>query len=161
MSTVPEDARTSAPPEPDLTPDEMVARAVAMRPDLIERQADAEARTYYSEEMHQKFLDAGFYRCYVPRRFGGYEKSVKRFANRLRPLWDVTLDEHGPEDQAGLEEGYRLFAGVHTHSWKKPLTPAMRTQALELLRGWASSTWNTGIAFGTVIKTENGSDQLS
>jgi 3-hydroxy-9,10-secoandrosta-1,3,5(10)-triene-9,17-dione monooxygenase len=77
MSTVPEDARTSAPPEPDLTPDEMVARAVAMRPDLIERQADAEARTYYSEEMHQKFLDAGFYRCYVPRRFGGYEFDVK------------------------------------------------------------------------------------
>ncbi|HMI70259.1 MAG TPA: acyl-CoA dehydrogenase family protein, partial [Solirubrobacteraceae bacterium] len=40
-------------------------------------QADAEARTYYSEEMHQKFLDAGFYRCYVPRRFGGYEFDVK------------------------------------------------------------------------------------
>jgi 3-hydroxy-9,10-secoandrosta-1,3,5(10)-triene-9,17-dione monooxygenase len=77
MSTAPSDAKASAPPEPDLTPDELVARAVAMRPDLIERQADAEARTYYSEEMHQKFLDAGFYRCYVPRRFGGYEFDVR------------------------------------------------------------------------------------
>lgn len=77
MSTAPSDAKASAPPEPDLTPDELVARAAAMRPDLIERQADAEARTYYSEEMHQKFLDAGFYRCYVPRRFGGYEFDVK------------------------------------------------------------------------------------
>jgi 3-hydroxy-9,10-secoandrosta-1,3,5(10)-triene-9,17-dione monooxygenase len=77
MSTAPSDAKASAPPEPDLTPDDLVARAVAMRPDLIERQADAEARTYYSEEMHQKFLDAGFYRCYVPRRFGGYEFDVK------------------------------------------------------------------------------------
>jgi hypothetical protein len=75
------------------------------------------------------------------RRFGGYEKSVKRFANRLRPLWDVTLDEHGPEDQAGLEQGYELFAGVHTHSWKKPLTPAMRTQALELLRRSGRRGW--------------------
>jgi hypothetical protein len=75
------------------------------------------------------------------RRFGGYEKSVKRFANRLRPLWDVTLDEHGPEDLSGLEEGYRLFAGVHTHSWKKPLTPAMRTQALELLRRSGPRGW--------------------
>ena len=79
------------------------------------------------------------------RRFGGYGKSVKRFANRLRPLWDVTLDEHGPEDQAGLEEGYRLFAGVHTHSWKKPLTPAMRTQALELLRRSVDELGQTGV----------------
>jgi 3-hydroxy-9,10-secoandrosta-1,3,5(10)-triene-9,17-dione monooxygenase len=77
MSTAPSDATATTPPEPDLTPEELVARAVAMRPDLIERQADAEARTYYSEEMHQKFLDAGFYRCYIPRRFGGYEFDVK------------------------------------------------------------------------------------
>jgi 3-hydroxy-9,10-secoandrosta-1,3,5(10)-triene-9,17-dione monooxygenase len=77
MSTAPSDATTTTPPEPDLTPEELIGRAVAMRPDLIERQADAEARTYYSEEMHQKFLDAGFYRCYVPRRFGGYEFDVK------------------------------------------------------------------------------------
>ena len=67
----------TTPPEPDLTPEELVARAVALRPLLIERQADAEARTYYSEEMHQKFLDAGFYRTYVPRRFGGYEFDVR------------------------------------------------------------------------------------
>jgi 3-hydroxy-9,10-secoandrosta-1,3,5(10)-triene-9,17-dione monooxygenase len=77
MSTAPTDAKAGSPPEPDLTPDELVARAVAMRPDLIERQADAEARSYYSEEMHQKFLDAGFYRTYVPRKFGGYEFDVK------------------------------------------------------------------------------------
>ena len=77
MSTAQTDAATAAVPEPDLTPDELVARAVALRPELIERQADAEQRTYYSEEMHQKFLEAGFYRCYVPRRFGGYEFDVK------------------------------------------------------------------------------------
>jgi hypothetical protein len=75
------------------------------------------------------------------RRFAGYEKSVKRFANRLRPLWDVTLDEHGSEDPAALEEGYRLFAGVHTNSWKKPLTPSMRSQALELLRRAGPRGW--------------------
>jgi 3-hydroxy-9,10-secoandrosta-1,3,5(10)-triene-9,17-dione monooxygenase len=64
-------------PEPDLTPEEMVARAVALRPELVEQQAEAEERTYYSEELHQRFLDAGFYRCYIPRRFGGYEFDVK------------------------------------------------------------------------------------
>src|SRR3954464_10118622 len=77
MSTAPTDAATAAVPEPDLTPDELIARAIALRPELIERQADAEERSYYSEEMHQKFLDAGFYRTYVPRRFGGYEFDVK------------------------------------------------------------------------------------
>jgi CelD/BcsL family acetyltransferase involved in cellulose biosynthesis len=75
------------------------------------------------------------------RRFAGYEKSVKRFANRLRPLWDLTLDEHRPEDMAALEEGYGLFAGVHAHSWKKPLTPSMRSQALELLRRAGPRGW--------------------
>jgi CelD/BcsL family acetyltransferase involved in cellulose biosynthesis len=75
------------------------------------------------------------------RRFAGYEKSVRRFANRLRPLWDVTLDEHGPDDPVALEEGYGLFAGVHTHSWKKPLTPPMRAQALELLRRAGPRGW--------------------
>ena len=77
MSTAPSGTETVATPEPDLTPDELIARAVAMRPELIERQADAEARTYYSEEMHQRFLDAGFYRTYVPRRYGGYEFDVR------------------------------------------------------------------------------------
>src|SRR3954449_1740452 len=60
MSTAPTDAATATPPEPDLTPQELIARAVALRPELIEHQADAEARSFYSEQMHQKFLDAGF-----------------------------------------------------------------------------------------------------
>jgi 3-hydroxy-9,10-secoandrosta-1,3,5(10)-triene-9,17-dione monooxygenase len=67
------------PPEPDLTPQEMVARAVALRPQLLERQAECEERTYYSQEMHEEFLRAGFYRLYVPRRYGGYEFDVPTF----------------------------------------------------------------------------------
>jgi 3-hydroxy-9,10-secoandrosta-1,3,5(10)-triene-9,17-dione monooxygenase len=53
---------------------------------LIENQADAEARTYYSEEMHQRFLDAGFYRTYMPRRYGGLEFDV-RTMTRLHSSW--------------------------------------------------------------------------
>ena len=60
-------------PEPDLTPREIVARAAAMRETLRERQADTEQRTFYSEETHKAFADAGFYRILQPRRFGGYE----------------------------------------------------------------------------------------
>ena len=35
-------------PEPDLTPREIVARAAAMRPELLERQPETEERTFYA-----------------------------------------------------------------------------------------------------------------
>jgi 3-hydroxy-9,10-secoandrosta-1,3,5(10)-triene-9,17-dione monooxygenase len=66
-------------PEPDLTPREMIARAVALRPKLVEQQAECEERTTYSPEMHEEFLAAGFYRLYIPRRYGGYEFDVPTF----------------------------------------------------------------------------------
>jgi 3-hydroxy-9,10-secoandrosta-1,3,5(10)-triene-9,17-dione monooxygenase len=62
-----------AAPEPDLTPDEIVARAAAMRGLLREDAPAAEERGGYSIELHQAFTEAGFYRILQPRRFGGYE----------------------------------------------------------------------------------------
>ncbi len=61
------------------TPGELIARADALRPVLVERQAETEQRTYYSQEMHEAFLEAGFYRMLVPRRFGGYEFALPDF----------------------------------------------------------------------------------
>jgi 3-hydroxy-9,10-secoandrosta-1,3,5(10)-triene-9,17-dione monooxygenase len=60
-------------PEPDLTPNAMVERAIAMRPRLLELQEEAEERGYYAEEIHEDFQRAGFYRTLQPRRYGGYE----------------------------------------------------------------------------------------
>src|SRR5919204_16467 len=59
------------PPEPTLTSGQMIDRAIALRPLLIERQAETEALTYYSQDVHEEFLRAGFYRILVPRRYGG------------------------------------------------------------------------------------------
>jgi 3-hydroxy-9,10-secoandrosta-1,3,5(10)-triene-9,17-dione monooxygenase len=70
---------TISPPEPRLTPSEVVGRAEAMRPMLLEQQAETEERTYYSQETHQAFLDAGFYRLLQPRRYGGYEFDVPTY----------------------------------------------------------------------------------
>jgi 3-hydroxy-9,10-secoandrosta-1,3,5(10)-triene-9,17-dione monooxygenase len=67
------------PPEPDLTPDELVARADALRPELVERQAETEELTYYPQSTHEAFVEAGFYRILVPRRFGGYEFDLPTF----------------------------------------------------------------------------------
>lgn len=61
------------------TPREIVARADAMRERLVERQADTEERTYYSQETHDEFREAGFYRMLVPKRFGGYEFDLPTF----------------------------------------------------------------------------------
>jgi 3-hydroxy-9,10-secoandrosta-1,3,5(10)-triene-9,17-dione monooxygenase len=69
----------SAPPEPGLTADQVVARAEAMIPELIERQAETEERGFYAEDIHERFAANGFYRILVPRRYGGYELGVETF----------------------------------------------------------------------------------
>ena len=66
-------------PEPDLTPREIIARAKALRPNLIERQAETEALTFYPEATHREFLDAGVYRILQPRRLGGYQFDTPTF----------------------------------------------------------------------------------
>jgi 3-hydroxy-9,10-secoandrosta-1,3,5(10)-triene-9,17-dione monooxygenase len=67
-------------PEPELTPAEILARAEALRPLLLEEQAATEKRGYYSEEIHEQFRAAGFYRILQPRRFGGYEFDLPTYA---------------------------------------------------------------------------------
>lgn len=73
-------------PEPDLTPKEMIQRAESMREMLLEQQEDAEARGYYSDAVHQKFLEAGFYRMLQPRLFGGYQFDVPTFFRAVMAL---------------------------------------------------------------------------
>ncbi len=58
------------------TPQDLIDRAIALRPRLIEEQAAVEERTFYSPEMHEEFRRAGFYRLYIPRRYGGHEFDV-------------------------------------------------------------------------------------
>src|SRR4051794_41550983 len=46
-------------PEPDLTPREIVARAAAMRPELLERQQETGERTFYAQDTHEAFEQLG------------------------------------------------------------------------------------------------------
>jgi 3-hydroxy-9,10-secoandrosta-1,3,5(10)-triene-9,17-dione monooxygenase len=73
-------------PEPGLTADEMIARAVALRAALVAEQSATEQRTYYGPEMHDAFLKAGFYHLYVPRRYGGYEFDVPTYARVVKEI---------------------------------------------------------------------------
>jgi 3-hydroxy-9,10-secoandrosta-1,3,5(10)-triene-9,17-dione monooxygenase len=66
-------------PEPDLTPDAMIERAIALQPRLRAEQDETERRSVHSEAIHEEFRKAGFYRCLQPRRFGGYEFDLKTY----------------------------------------------------------------------------------
>ena len=58
------------------TTEELVARAAGLRERLHAESDAAEERGGYSPEMHQAFVDAGFYRMLQPRMFGGYEMDL-------------------------------------------------------------------------------------
>ena len=76
-----------APPEPDLTPAEIIRRAAAMRPMLRERQNSVEADGCVSEDTNAKFIAAGLYRILQPRMFGGYEFDLPTF---LRVMIEIS-----------------------------------------------------------------------
>ena len=66
------DAIVLTPPEPDLTPEAMIARARELRGVLRERQAETEAAGNISEATNELLVSSGFYRVLQPRAFGGY-----------------------------------------------------------------------------------------
>lgn len=68
-----ENVSSQAPPESGLTQVEMVACAEALAPTVRAEAEAAEKRGYYARELHDSFREAGFYRIFVPRRYGGYE----------------------------------------------------------------------------------------
>src|SRR3990172_9326701 len=64
---------------PSVGEEELLARAEAMRPWLIDEQAATEERSFYSAEVHEAFKEVGFYRLHVPKRYRGLEQSITTF----------------------------------------------------------------------------------
>lgn len=60
-------------PQPDVTPQDLIDRAIAMRSLLRDAQDETDERGYFSDEIEQKFVEAGFYKILLPKMFGGYE----------------------------------------------------------------------------------------
>ena len=79
-------------PEPDLTPEEMIARAAALKERLRAEQDEAEEIGGYTLGMHQEFLKAGFYRILQPRMFGGYEFDIPTF---YRTMLEISTGHPG------------------------------------------------------------------
>jgi len=80
MSATPNLSRLDlTPPEPDLQPKEMIARAEGMRHVLRDRQTHCEQLGRMPDETNEDFIRAGFYRIVQPRCFGGYEFDLTTF----------------------------------------------------------------------------------
>ena len=129
-----------APPEPELTPEAMIDRAIALRADLVADQAETEKRTYYSPEMHERFLAAGFYHLYVPRRYGGYEFDVPTYLRVVQEIargcvstgWCLGLTMNHAlmvGSWFGQEAQDAIFGGgdFRASSVAAPVGPAVRT----------------------------------
>ena len=63
---------------PDLstTPDDLVARAVALKPVLRERQRETERNRRVSDATVTDIKSAGLYKVQQPARYGGYEFDI-------------------------------------------------------------------------------------
>lgn len=112
-------------PDPSLTPEELVARAVAMRPLLRAQQVEADALGCPTPEAHQAFVDAGFYRVVQPKMFGGYEFDAGTFLKLIIEIsrghpgagWCLALSATRPMVVASIfpEEVQREFFGSSGH----------------------------------------------
>lgn len=74
--TITTDQATSA---PAATPEELIQRARALRPRLLELQAEHADFGSYNEEIHQEFVKAGLYDILRPRRYGGFQYGLDTF----------------------------------------------------------------------------------
>jgi Cobalamin-independent synthase, Catalytic domain len=89
-------------PEPDLTPETVIARARAMIPAIRDQQDEAERLGHHTAELDRQFAEAGFYRILQPRRFGGYEFGLPTFWQVMLAVsagdpgtgWGLTLGAH-------------------------------------------------------------------
>jgi alkylation response protein AidB-like acyl-CoA dehydrogenase len=61
----------------NVTREELVGRAQDMIPTLRARAGAAEAARRMPDETHRDFMDAGFYKIYRAKKFGGYEMPIR------------------------------------------------------------------------------------
>ena len=97
-------------PEPHLKPEQMIARARALRPLVREEAEAAERRGYYSETLHKEFVKAGFYRCLQPRRFRGDEFSIRTF---FKTIVEIASGDPGIGWCLCLASGHALQIGTN------------------------------------------------
>jgi 3-hydroxy-9,10-secoandrosta-1,3,5(10)-triene-9,17-dione monooxygenase len=143
-----------APPEPNLTPAAMIARATALRAVLRAAQGDCERQGRVSDAINETLIRAGFYRVIQPRLFGGYEFDVPTFYRVMMEVargcpetgWVLALTAGHPlivasfplEGQAevyGANGEFRCPAAFNPHGLAVPVAGGYHVTA-----SWASAS---------------------
>jgi 3-hydroxy-9,10-secoandrosta-1,3,5(10)-triene-9,17-dione monooxygenase len=88
----------------------MIARAAELRPKLRAQQDESDERGTYSQELHQDFIKAGFYRCTQPRMFGGYEFDLATF---YRTMTEIARGHPGVGWCIGLAASHAFEIASH------------------------------------------------
>ena len=97
-------------PEPGLSPADVVERARALRPLLLEQHEETIERGAYSPELHERFRQAGFYRILQPKRFGGYEFDLPTF---FRVIMEISAGDPGAGWCLSLASAHVLPVASH------------------------------------------------
>ncbi|HTW88194.1 MAG TPA: acyl-CoA dehydrogenase family protein [Candidatus Binataceae bacterium] len=77
---------TIIPPEPNLTPAQVIQRARDLVPWLREQALAMEQARRISDEVNARIQAAGIYRILQPRRFGGYEFDLSTYAEVISEI---------------------------------------------------------------------------
>jgi 3-hydroxy-9,10-secoandrosta-1,3,5(10)-triene-9,17-dione monooxygenase len=132
------------------TPQELIARAIAIRPTLLARAPDTERRTYYGEDTHRDFEEAGFYRMLVPARYGGLEVDLATFlrvvteiaAGDVSTAWCLCLASAHALHLATLFEERAQAELFGNGDFRSPAVAAPAGQAVRTVGGWEiTGTW--------------------
>lgn len=148
-----------------VTHEVLVQRARDLTELVRSQQEETEAAGHYSQELHEKFLEAGFYHLLTPRRYGGLEMGLDTFAEVM-----VEIGRGDPSTAwcLGLGLGHTLTLASY---WPEQAQAELFTNPLGYFRaphrlvpegtaekvegGWVvDGTWhyNSGIQFSSHFK---------
>jgi 3-hydroxy-9,10-secoandrosta-1,3,5(10)-triene-9,17-dione monooxygenase len=162
-----------APPEPKLTPEGLLRRAMALRPLLRERQAACAALGRIPDDVNAALIRGGFYRTVQPRRFGGYEFDVPSFFKVMmeiargcpetgwvlaltagHPLLVASFPEAGQREVYGTDGEFRCPA-----AFNPPGTAVAVEGGYRVTAAWASASGidhSTHYLGGAMVKAADG-----
>jgi 3-hydroxy-9,10-secoandrosta-1,3,5(10)-triene-9,17-dione monooxygenase len=147
--------------ERPVTAQELVDRAKALRPLVRERQEESESLGTYAPDLHERFVEAGFFRITEPRMFGGYEFDLPVFFGTMLEIcradpgagWCLTLGASHAWTVASHwpEEAQRALFGPDGH-FVAPHRPVPMGTLRKVKDGYiVNGQWNycSGIPYAT------------